>query len=70
VWVRAAPADTYDLRERLGQMLGPISDFPETLLEQRAADRYMSDAVRVIWDRRDELPPYLERFGEELKSDG
>ena len=70
VWVQAVPADGYDLRERLGQMLGPIKDFPATLLERRATDPYMSDALRVIWDRVDELPPYLERLGEELVSDG
>jgi hypothetical protein len=70
VWVQAAPAKSYNLRKRLGQMLGPIGDFPETLLEHRATDPYMSDAVRVIWDRLDELPPYLERLGEELESDG
>jgi hypothetical protein len=66
VWVRAAPADGDDLRERLGQMLGPINDFPVKLQLRRAADRYMSDALRVVWDRGGELPPYLERFGEEL----
>jgi hypothetical protein len=70
VWVESAPADGYDLRERLGQLLGPIKDFPATLLQRRAADPYMSSALRVIWDRLDELPPYLERLGEELVSDG
>jgi hypothetical protein len=70
VWVQAAPADGYDLRERLGQMLGPIKDFPAVLRLRRAADPYMSDALRVIWDRLDELPPYLEKLGEELISNG
>jgi hypothetical protein len=70
VWLQAAPASDYDLRERLGQMLGPIRDFPATLPKRRADDSYMSDALRVIWDRLDELPPYLERLGEELVSNG
>jgi vWA-MoxR associated protein C-terminal domain len=70
VWVQAAPADNYGLCERLGQMLGPIRDFPATLRQRRAADPYMSDALRVIWDDPDELPPYLERLGEELVSNG
>ena len=70
LWVQAAPADDYDLRERLGQMLGPITDFPAALWQLRAADPYMSGALRVIWDRQDELPPYLERLGEELVSNG
>jgi hypothetical protein len=30
----------------------------------------MSDALRVNWDRLDELPPYLEKLGEELISNG
>ena len=36
----------------------------------RVADRYMSDALRAIWDHPDELPPQLERLGEELISNG
>ena len=70
MWVQTAPTDGYDLRGHLGQMLGPIRDFPATLLQRRAADPYMSGAFRVIWDRLDELPPYLERLGEELVSNG
>jgi hypothetical protein len=70
VWVQSAPTADYDLRERLGQMLGPIKDFPAALLQCRVADAYMGGALRVIWDRLDELPPYLERLGEELASNG
>jgi Trypsin-like peptidase domain len=70
VWVQAAPADGYKLRKRLGKLLGPIGDFPATLLNGRARDPYMAGALRVIWDGLDELPPYLERLGEELKSGG
>ena len=33
-------------------------------------DHYLSEALRVIWDSADELPPYLERLGEELVSNG
>ena len=70
VWVEAAPADGYDLREQLGQRFGPIRDFPATLRQLRAADPYMSGALRVIWDGLDELPPYLDRLGKELVSRG
>jgi hypothetical protein len=70
VWMQVAPNDHSDLRGRVGQMLGPISEFPATLSQRRAADPYMSDALRVIWDRQEELPPYLDRLGEELVSSG
>jgi hypothetical protein len=70
VWVQTAPADDYNLRERLGPMLGSIKDFPAALRQLRATDAYMSAALRVIWDRLDELPPYLERLGKELMPDG
>lgn len=70
MWVRAAPADDYDLRARLGEIAGPIKDFPATLRQCRRSDHYLSEALRVIWDSTDELPPYLERLGEELVSDG
>jgi vWA-MoxR associated protein C-terminal domain/Caspase domain len=66
MWVRAAPADSYDLRTQLGKMAGPIKDFPATLRQRRRSDNYLSQALRVIWDSVDELPPYLERLGEEL----
>ncbi len=68
VWVQAAPADGYDLRTHLGGMIGPIRDFPATLRQRRRSDRYLSDALRVIWDSLDELPPYLKRLGKELVS--
>jgi hypothetical protein len=71
VWVEAAPADDYNLRTQLRRMLRrPIKDFPAALQQLRAADPYMSGALRVIWDQLDELPPYLERLGEELVSNG
>jgi hypothetical protein len=68
MWVRAEPAKGYDLRLRLGEMAGPIKDFPSVLRKRRRSDRYLSEALRVIWDSVDELPPYLERLGEELVS--
>ena len=70
LWVQAVPEDGYDLRTHLEQMLGPIKDFPVALREGRAADPYLSDALRVIWDHLDELPPYLKRLGEELVPNG
>ena len=70
MWVQAPPSPGYDLRGQLGQMLGPISDFPVTLRDRRANDPYISGALRVIWDYHDELPDYLERLGEELVSNG
>ncbi len=70
VWVEAAPAGDYNLQEHLSQMFGPIKDFPNALQHLRAADHFMSGALRVIWDQLDELPPYLERLGEELVSNG
>lgn len=70
MWVRAAPADGYDLRTRLEEIAGPIKDFPATLRQCRRSDHYLSEALRVIWDGVDELPPYLERLGEELVSNG
>jgi hypothetical protein len=63
VWVQTAPTDDYHLRERLSELLGPIGDFPATLLERRARDPYMANAVRVIWDGMDELPPDVGRLG-------
>jgi hypothetical protein len=70
LWVQTAPAEDYDLRECLTKLLGPISKFPTTLPERREADAYLSGALRVIWDRQEELPPYLERLGEELMLNG
>jgi hypothetical protein len=70
IWVQAAPANGYDLRTRLGGMVGPIRDFPSVLRQCRRSDPYLSQSLRVIWDRLDELPPYLERLGEELVSNG
>jgi hypothetical protein len=70
MWVRAVPASGYDLRGQLGKMAGPIKDFPVTLRQRRRSDRYLSEALRVIWDSADELPPYLERLGEELVPNG
>jgi hypothetical protein len=73
VWVEAAPADNYNLRQQLRRMLRrPIKDFPAALQRLRAADPYLSGALRVIWDHLDELPPYLERLGlgEEVASNG
>ena len=71
VWVEAAPGDGYNLRNQLRRMLRrPIKDFPAALQQLRAADSYLSGALRVIWDCLDELPPYLERLGEELMSNG
>lgn len=70
VWVQAPPADGYDLRARVGELLGPIRDFPEALWEGRVADPYMSDALRVIWDHLDELPPPVDGLGKELVSNG
>jgi hypothetical protein len=70
MWVRAAPADGYDLRAHLGRMVGPIKEFPAILRQRRRSDHYLSEALRVIWDSVDELPPYLERLGEELVSNG
>ena len=69
VWVQAAPAGNYNLSKQLQRILRrPIRDFPAFLPQLRATDSYMSGALRVIWDRMDELPPYLERLGEELIS--
>jgi hypothetical protein len=73
VWVEAAPAGDYNLRQQLRRMLRrPIKDFPAALQQLRAADLYLSGALRVIWDHLDELPPYLERLGlgEEVASNG
>jgi hypothetical protein len=71
VWVETSPADGYNLRKQLRRMLRrPIKDFPAALQRLRAADPYLSGALRVIWDQLDELPPYLERLGEELVSNG
>lgn len=70
MWVRAAPADGYDLRTQLGKMATPIKDFPVILRQRRRSDHYLSEALRVIWDSADELPPYLERLGEELVPNG
>ena len=70
MWVLSAPADGYDLRTHLGEMVGPIEDFPAILRQRRRADNYLSEALWVIWDGVDELPPYLERLGEELVSNG
>jgi hypothetical protein len=71
LWVQAAPADGYDLREHLGSLLlGPVAEFPRHLPDDRADDPYLADALRVIWDGQDELPPELERLGEELMSSG
>jgi len=70
MWVRAAPANGYDLRGQLGELAGPIKDFPVILRQRRRSDRYLSEALRVIWDSADELPPYLERLGEELVPNG
>jgi vWA-MoxR associated protein C-terminal domain/Caspase domain len=70
MWVQAAPATGYDLRTHLGDMVGPIRDFPATLRQGRRSDPYLSGALRVIWDSLDELPPYLDRLGEELVPNG
>ena len=70
MWVNATPANGYDLRTHLGEMVGPIKDFPATLRQRRRSDPYLSGALRVIWDSTDELPPYLDRLGEELVSNG
>jgi hypothetical protein len=70
IWVRAEPASGYDLRAQLEEIIGPIKDFPAMLRQRRRSDNYLSDALRVIWDSADELPPYLERLGKELASNG
>lgn len=68
IWVQTPPSHDYDLRTQLGGMVGSIKDFPTILRQRRRADPYLSDALRVIWDSSDDLPPYLERLGEELVS--
>ena len=67
---RPRPPTATTCADTSARCVGPIKDFPATLRQRRAADPYMSGAFRVIWDRLDELPPYLERLGEELVSNG
>jgi vWA-MoxR associated protein C-terminal domain/Caspase domain len=66
IWVRSAPGQQYDLRARLTSIAVPVREFPGLLLRSRRSDPYLSDALRVIWDNTDELPPYLGRLGQEL----
>ncbi len=74
IWVEDAPAAGYDLKARLAPMAGPLSDFPAALRRHRQTDQYLSGALRVIWDKVDELPPSFERlgdrFGLEMASNG
>jgi Caspase domain len=72
VWANSTPQPEYDLAERIEQIIHEAANtpFPDALWSSRIADPFLSEALRVIWDRPDQVPIYLARLGQELMRHG